>query len=381
MRRLTHESEPALSAAPWATGRATLPERDDGPALSADYRPRGGFDDGERAPALLAEPREEPSAPERRVPALAPEPREEPAAPKRRAALAPEPRLAPRRAAATPKRGGSRLSRRALMWKKRLTIAGIAAAASALAVAAAIAIAADRPAQVWREARADVLDWTARNGLAVTDIQAIGRRNTSGEDILLALGVSARTPILGLDLVDAKRRVESLPWVASAEIERRLPHALRIVITERVPVAILQTADRSMLIDAKGVQIVPVAAQSGGLPIVTGRGAAENVADLLADLARFPEVASRVKAAVRVGDRRWDIKLDSVADGVEVRLPEIESAAAIGRLAELDRKHRLLERSVSLVDLRMPDRMVVRLTDGKTLPTPNFGLPQKGHSA
>lgn len=360
MRRLTHESEPSLSA-PWSTGRAAAAERDDGPRLSA--APLTAFDDAEDD-----------------APALAPEPRE----PKRSAAkpaFVPERRMVPRRAAAQPKRGGSRLSRRALMWKKRLVIAGIAAAVSALGAAAVIGLASDRPAHAWREARADFLDWTADSGLAVTDIQAVGRRNTSGEDILEALGVNARTPILGLDLVDAKRRIESLPWVASAEIERRLPHALRIVITEREPVAILQTAERSMLIDAKGVEIVPVAAQSGNLPIVTGRGAAENVAALLADLARFPEIGGRVKAAVRVGDRRWDIKLDSVATGVEVRLPEIDGAAAIGRLAELDRKHRLLERDVALIDLRMPDRMVVRLGDGKTLPAPNFGLPQKGHSA
>ncbi|SBV99921.1 Cell division protein FtsQ (modular protein) [uncultured Alphaproteobacteria bacterium] len=378
MRRLNPGSEPSLSAAPWAREPAAAPRE---PILAADY---GGAADDAGTPALAAEPRA-PKRPAAREPVLAadygdaeadagtPAFAAEPRAPKRRAA--------PRRTPQPQKRGGSRLSRRAAMWKKRLGIAALAAAVSALAAAAAIGLASDRPAQVWRETRADVLDWTARNGLVVSDIQAVGRRNTSGADLLDALGVSARTPILGLDLVDAKRRIESLPWVASAEIERRLPHALRIVITERVPVAILQTSDRSMLIDAKGVQIVPVAAQPGNLPIVTGRGAAENAAALIAELARFPEIGARVKAAVRVGDRRWDIRLDSVESGVEVRLPEIDAAAAIGRLAELDRKHRLLERDVALIDLRMPDRMVVRLADGKTLPTPNFAQPQKGHSA
>lgn len=375
MRRLNPGSEPSLSTAPWAREPAAAPRE---PILAADY---GGAGAAAETPVLAAEPR----TPKRRTarepvlgaeygdagtPALAAAPR----TPKRRAAAA-------RRTPQPQKRGGSRLSRRAAMWKKRLGIAALAAAISALAAAAAIGLASDRPAQVWRETRADVLDWTARNGLVVSDIQAVGRRNTSGADLLDALGVSARTPILGLDLVDARRRLESLPWVASAEIERRLPHALRIVITERVPVAILQTSDRSMLIDAKGVQIVPVAAQPGDLPIVTGRGAAENAAALIAELARFPEIAARVKAAVRVGDRRWDIRLDSVESGVEVRLPEVDAAAAIGRLAELDRKHRLLERDVALIDLRMPDRMVVRLADGKTLPTPNFAQPQKGHSA
>ena len=290
---------------------------------------------------------------------------------------------APRRTSqAAAKRPANRASRRSLVWRKRLAIAGLAAAISAGLTLAAFVIVSDRPAQAWRAARAEFLDWTAQSGLAVIDIQAVGRKHTTGEDLLAALGVSARTPILGLDLVDAKRRIESLPWVASAEIERRLPHALRIKITERTPVAILQTADRSVLIDAKGVQIVAVAAQAGDLPIVTGRGAAENVAELLGELKTFPELGDRVKAAVRVGDRRWDVKLDSVETGIEIRLPETDPAAAWGRLAELDRKHRLLARDVALIDLRLPDRMVVRLVDGKTLPAVNYGTATKGgHSA
>ena len=346
-----------------------------------------------REPGLAA-----PWAAEPMAQALAPKPRTpeiataEPEAPALRSpeiatetphATKPARMRAPRRTSqSAAKRPANRASRQSLVWRKRLAMAGLAAAVSAGLSLAAFVVVSDRPAQAWRAARAEFLDWTARSGLAVIDIQAVGRKHTTSEDLLAALGVSARTPILGLDLVDAKRRIESLPWVASAEVERRLPHALRIVITERTPVAILQTADRSVLIDAKGVQIVPVAARSGDLPIVTGRGAAENVADLLSELKSFPDLGDRVKAAVRVGDRRWDVKLDSVETGIEVRLPEVESAAAWGRLAELDRKHRLLARDVALIDLRLPDRMVVRLVDGKTLPAVNYGITTKGgHSA
>jgi cell division protein FtsQ len=276
----------------------------------------------------------------------------------------------PKRAA--PGKGGN-ARRQARAWRRRLATAGMAAAVSAgMGLAIAVGMS-DKPAILWHATKAEALAFTARAGLTVSDIQAVGRRQTGAEDILAALGVSSTTPILGLDLADAKRRVESLPWVAHAEIERRLPHTLRVVITERVPIAISQADDRSVLIDAKGTEIVAVTSRIADLPIVTGRGAAENYAALRADLAAAPDLAARVRAAVRVGDRRWNLKLDSVEDGIEVRLPETDAAAAWAQLAEIDRKHRLLARDVVLIDLRLPDRVVVRLPNGKTLPPPNLG--------
>ncbi|MBN2752025.1 MAG: FtsQ-type POTRA domain-containing protein, partial [Rhodospirillaceae bacterium] len=115
-----------------------------------------------------------------------------------------------------------------ISWRRRLSIAGMAAALSAGLSLAAFMGFSDQPARAWRSAQAEALVWTARRGLAVTDIQAIGRQHTETDDLLQALGIHHQTPILGLDLVDAKRRVESLPWVAHAEVERLLPRTLRI---------------------------------------------------------------------------------------------------------------------------------------------------------
>jgi cell division protein FtsQ len=54
------------------------------------------------------------------------------------------------------------------------------------------------------------------------------------------------------------------------------------------------------------------------------------------------------------------LKLDR---GIEARLPEEGEAEAIGRLASLVREQKLLERAIVAVDLRMPDRVVMRLND------------------
>ena len=81
---------------------------------------------------------------------------------------------------------------------------------------------------------------------------------------------------------------------------------------------------------------------------------------ILAVIASEPRLAPQVTAAVRVGARRWDVKLDN---GVTVRLPETDEAAAWRRLAALDRAHGVLNRAIEAVDMRLADRLVVRMTD------------------
>jgi len=170
-------------------------------------------------------------------------------------------------------------------------------------------------------------------------------------------------------LKSSQEKIEALPWVKSAQVERHLPNVLRVVIKERIPVAISQAGKKPMLIDASGHEIVPVNDDVNDLPIVTGKGAPQHVAKLLKDLNSVPDLAKRVRAAVRVGDRRWNVSLDNVVGGVEVRLPETNAMAAWQQLASLQESHKLLRRDVAMIDLRLPDRLVVRLGNGQTLPT------------
>jgi cell division protein FtsQ len=72
-----------------------------------------------------------------------------------------------------------------------------------------------------------------------------------------------------------------------------------------------------------------------------------------------PELRTRVSTAVRVHDRRWNLRLD---DSIDVRLPEQNAAAAWAELARAQRDHGVLGRDVAVIDLRLPDRLVVRTT-------------------
>ena len=199
---------------------------------------------------------------------------------------------------------------------------------------------------------------TAAFGLRVQDVMIEGRANTPEPLLRAALGVTTGAPILGFSVAAARTRIESLAWVEHATVERRLPGTIVVNLQERRPFAVWQNQGKFALIDRDG-QIVAErnVAQFGSLPLVVGPGAPAAAATLIDALTERPALQSRVIAAVRIGERRWNLRIDS---GADVMLPEGAEVAALDRLLALQQDHALLDRPLAVVDMRLPDRLVVR---------------------
>jgi cell division protein FtsQ len=199
---------------------------------------------------------------------------------------------------------------------------------------------------------------SAALGLVVVDIEVEGRETTDSATIMAALNAERGTPILAVSPSRAKQQLESLPWVRSAAIERRLPGTLLVRLAERHPLAVWQHAGKHELVDREGA-VIPVKdlTRFARLPTVVGDDAASHAAALIEMLAREPGLAARVTAAVRVDDRRWNVRIDNAID---VLLPEMNPAEAWVRLAAQERANKLLQRDIQTVDMRLPDRLVLR---------------------
>lgn len=197
-------------------------------------------------------------------------------------------------------------------------------------------------------------------GMTVQQVILEGRRNTPTDMIRAALGVSRGDPILDFSPEAARARIETIAWVQTAHVERRLPGTILVRIEERRPFAIWQNNTRFVIIDREGrVVAADGLDQFGPLPLLVGPGADSAGPALYDLLKREQEVADRVQAMVRIHERRWNLRLHS---GTDVLLPEGAEAAAITRLAELQREARLLDRPLAAIDLRLPDRLVLRPT-------------------
>jgi cell division protein FtsQ len=220
-----------------------------------------------------------------------------------------------------------------------------------------------------------MLDGTARLGLVVTDVKVEGRETTDSETILAALGARPGTPILAMSPRRAKEQLEALPWVRSAVVERRLPDTLYVRLVERRPLALWQHGGKLELIDHEGA-VIPVTRldRFAKLPMVVGEGAAAHAAELLDMLATEPDLASRVTAGILVGNRRWNLRIDNAID---VLLPADAPAGAWAQLARLERSSAILKRDVQTVDVRLPDRLVLRVNPEapKEAPASKKGRP------
>ena len=97
--------------------------------------------------------------------------------------------------------------------------------------------------------------------------------------------------------------------------------------------------------------------QFAHLPIIVGDGALRQMPTLLDAMAADPALSQRVQAASWIGGRRWTLQFDN---GLEAKLPESEIGAAWARLVREIGDHRLLEEPIAVVDLRLPDRTILR---------------------
>jgi cell division protein FtsQ len=237
-------------------------------------------------------------------------------------------------------------------------------AGSALFVAAGIAygvVKGDHVAMIV-DALTDARDAAAdAAGFSIAAVSLAGEHHVSRDRILMAAGVTERSSLLFLDVETARARLLAIPWIAEATIRKLYPDRLQITVTEREPFALWQLAGNVSVISSDGTVITPFHdPQFADLPLIVGQGAGVKAREFLALLDRHPEIRDAVSASILVAERRWNLRLKS---GVDVKLPETDVEQALDRLARLDHDRQLLSRDITVVDLRLSDRVTVRLSE------------------
>ncbi|MDT5096234.1 MAG: cell division protein FtsQ, partial [Mycobacterium sp.] len=198
-------------------------------------------------------------------------------------------------------------------------------------------------------------------GMRIATVSLSGQRQVSREEIFAAAGVTDHSSLLFLDVGDARARLEAIPWVAEATVRKFYPDRLQITITEREPFALWQMDGKVQVIAADGTVLSNrIEPRLASLPFVVGPGAAAAARGFLAVLDAYPAIRDQVRASIFVAERRWNLRLKS---GLDVRLPDANIEAALDTLARLDREKALLSRDITAVDLRLADRVTVRVSD------------------
>jgi len=215
--------------------------------------------------------------------------------------------------------------------------------------------------QEWSLEARDTVDRKIANaGFMVGEVRITGQENTDINQIRTALALYDGQSIVSLDLPEILGRVEGLPWVKQATIIRKLPDALEVTITEYEAAAIWQESGVLFLVDQYGKVITGEGLEKfGDVPHIVGGGANENLASLLALKTAQPDLFSRVKSAVWVGQRRWDLNFHN---GIKIKLPEKETALAWQLLYEYESHQKILAKDILIIDLRQHGKTILRLT-------------------
>ncbi|WP_324806823.1 FtsQ-type POTRA domain-containing protein [Sphingomonas sp. LY29] len=253
----------------------------------------------------------------------------------------------PRKAAARPTIGQAKANR----------VATWAFGAFVVAIAGVAIVALDVPAKIGLAAGEAVGD----AGFRVESVDIKGLRQMNPRPVY-AIALDQQTTAMPLVDVEAIRaRLLKFGWVKDARVSRRFPDTLVIDIVERKPAALWQDDQRLSLIDAEGVVLdrVPVS-RMPDLPLLVGKGANIQAVPLDTLLSKAPALKAQLVSASWIGERRWDLSFQS---GETIALPEGEAAAmaALTKFAKMDKSAGLLGRGMLRFDLRVPDKMIVRL--------------------
>ena len=206
---------------------------------------------------------------------------------------------------------------------------------------------------------------TSSLGFTVDDILVYGRNKTAIEEISNIVNTRRGDNILSLNIRQIKNDIEQLPWVKSATVSRSyLPNILKIRIKERHIQSLWQINNVFYPIDTEGAVIHAEYVPNHPTLLLVGKGAPQNMKNLLKIIDSDKEIYSRIKVATYISERRWNLILDDIENGITVKLPAQDTEEAWQKLLKLNKTQGLLKRKLTIIDLRFKDKVLVRPRKG-----------------
>jgi cell division protein FtsQ len=209
-------------------------------------------------------------------------------------------------------------------------------------------------------ARAEFARLADGAGYSLTTVRVTGTERMDEARVYALAMAQQDRPMPEIDIAALRDRIRELEWVDDARVSVELPDTIVIDIVERVPHAVLERADRLVLIDRKGNELTVIAPDAAADMLrVAGPGSAKRIAGLDALFEAVPAIEAQVTRAEWVGNRRWDFTFES---GQTLMLPEgkLRAVKALEDFAKLDGQYRLIGGKVTSFDMRNAPRIYMR---------------------
>ena len=126
-------------------------------------------------------------------------------------------------------------------------------------------------------------------------VEISGEHYAGRGEVMNVFAADVGRSVLRVPLDRRLDQIDAIPWVRQAAVERVLPDRLVVRISERQPVAFLNTGAGMKLIDADGVILDRPANASFNLPVVSGLDARTPVDERARRVALFSEFLKQIQ--------------------------------------------------------------------------------------
>ena len=205
-------------------------------------------------------------------------------------------------------------------------------------------------------------------GFTLETVKVAGNNAIATKDILSLIALPQGYPMLAINNNHIRDKLQNVGWIKNASISKQYPNALVVKIQERTPIAIWQNKGNYQLIGSEGhLMGTQGITKYLDLLLLVGNNAPERMDELQNIFHEMPLIKDNIKTASWISNRRWTLTTKS---GIEILLPAKSPLASAKYLNKLQRRKQILNRDIIRVDLRIIDRVVVKLrTDKTTSPT------------
>ena len=169
-----------------------------------------------------------------------------------------------------------------------------------------------------------------------------------------------------VDIKSIQAMIMEMPIVRNVDVRIGKGRIMSVDVVERQPAALWLENGALWVIDAEGVKIGTSSSREEypDIPLLAGSGAEKMLGEAIALEAVLESVKDRFLGLVWVGERRWDVVLNR---NQRILLPEIDPVSALERVIYLnDTEAKILDRNLSVIDMRLADRPTIRIIGGRT---------------
>ena len=197
--------------------------------------------------------------------------------------------------------------------------------------------------------------------IKLKNLKISGIENVKASEVVNIVSELRGISLTSIDLKKISSEINNIDWVKKSELRKIYPSTLEVKVYEHNPIAIWYNEGNKFLVDRDSKIITELNPNKfTNLKVVAGPNALEDIPVIISMIKNYPEFEKKIKSLLRVGDRRWTIRLHN---GITIHLPEKNVVNAIEEIEDLDREHSLLSRYIEIIDMRLPDRIDILPTE------------------